>query len=253
MASSLPPRVVPLSVFVVAALGVWGTAHAEATLEWRALAPGAERASLDVDGVPVVLVRFALATYRAEIIVGAGAPPRAQTAAEAARAPGIVAAVNGGFFDEHRAPLGLRIADGKIRAPLRPHADWGVLLIDDWRARIVHTTDVRGAVTARAAIQVGPRLVVGGAPLGLKPQRARRTAVALDRDGRHLTLVLADAPADANALARALAAAGFDAALLLDGGPSTQLALRAGDARDDIPGGYAVPDLLVIAKRAGPR
>ena len=236
MASSPRPRFVPISAFALAALSVQANTHAETTIAWRAIAPGAERASLDVEGVPVALVRFALATYRAQVIVGAGVPPRAQTAAEAARAPGVVAAVNGGFFDEHRAPLGLRIADGRVRAPLRPHADWGVLLLDDARARIVHTTDLRGAVTARGAIQVGPRLVVGGAPLGLKPQRALRTGVALDRDGGHLTLVLADTPVDANARARALPAAGFDAALLLDGGPSTQLALRAGDARDDIPG-----------------
>jgi hypothetical protein len=43
-----------------------------------------------------------------------------------------------------------------------------------------------------------------------------------------------------------LAAAGFDTALMLDGGPSTQLALHAGAVDVDLPGGYAVPDLLTI-------
>jgi exopolysaccharide biosynthesis protein len=237
---------------LVAAL-VSAHARADAAVDWRPSGPGAERATLDVEGASVLLLRFALATHRARVVVGAGAPPRPQTAAEAARAPGVIAAVNGGFFDEHLAPLGLRVADGKVRAPLRPKADWGVLLIDDQRARIVHTTELRGAVTARQAVQVGPRLLTGGAPFPLKPQRARRTAVALDRDGSHLTLVLADTPVDAATLARALAEAGFDTAMMLDGGPSTQLALRAASAQADIPGGYPVPDLLTIVKRPASR
>jgi uncharacterized protein YigE (DUF2233 family) len=224
--------------------------RAEAPVAWRALTPGAERATVQVEGADVVLLRFALAAHRARVVVGAGAPPRAQTAAEVARGAGVVAAVNGGFFDEHRAPLGLRIADGKIRAPLRPRADWGVLVLEDRHARIVHTREIHGDVAASGAIQVGPRLLAGGVPFGLKPQRARRTGVALDRDGSHLTLFVADAPVDANALARRLAEAGFDTAMMLDGGPSTQLALRAGDVREDIPGGYPVPDLLVLERRA---
>src|SRR5690348_17088898 len=117
-------------------------ARAEAPVDWRPIGPAAERATLAVDGASIVLLRFALSAYRARVFVGAGSPPQAQTAAEAARAPDVVAAVNGGFFDEHRAPLGLRIADGTVRVPLRPRADWGVLLIDDQRARIVHTRDV---------------------------------------------------------------------------------------------------------------
>lgn len=89
-------------------------------------------------------------------------------------------------------------------------------------------------------------MLVDGKPLQLKPQRARRTAVALPRDGRALTLVLVDDWIDANELAARLADAGFDSALMLDGGPSTQLALALGETRADIPGGYPVPDLLVI-------
>ena len=94
---------------------------------------------------------------------------------------------------------------------------------------------------------------MGGAALKLKPQRARRTAVALDREGRTLTLVVVDAPIDANDLAAALVAGGFDAALMLDGGPSTQLSLEIGAVKAELPGGYPVPDLLVIgpARAAG--
>ena len=70
--------------------------------------------------------------------------------------------------------------------------------------------------------------------------------MALPRDGRALTLVIVDAPIDANELAARLAAAGFDTALMLDGGPSTQLALALRATRSDVPGRYPVPDLLTI-------
>jgi uncharacterized protein YigE (DUF2233 family) len=211
------------------------------------MAPGAERARLAAgDGTQIRLYRFSLARYRADVIVGAGWPPRLETAAALRRRRGAVAAVNGGFFDERRAPLGLRISLGAARAPVRRHVDWGVLLLDGETARIVHSRELPATPSARGAIQVGPRLVLGGAPLKLKPQRARRTAVALDREGRTLTLVIVDAPIDANDLAAALAASGFDAALMLDGGPSTQLSLEIGAVKDDLPGGYPVPDLLVI-------
>jgi exopolysaccharide biosynthesis protein len=99
------------------------------------------------------------------------------------------------------------------------------------------------------AIQVGPRLLVHGQPLRLKPQRARRTAVALERGGDALTLIVVDAPIDANDLAARLAEGGFESAILLDGGPSTQLALDVGNTHLDLPGGYAVPDLLLIVGR----
>ena|SRR5450432_18534 len=219
-----------------------------APVAWRALASGVDAATLtSADGVTqILLTRFDLTLTRAEVAVGAGWPPRPETAAALRRRVGALAVVNGGFFDERRAPLGLRVADGKTRAPLRKASDWGVLCLDAQRARIVHTRELPADAHARGAIQVGPRLVVDGAPLALKPQRARRTAVALDRAGRHLTLVIVDSPIDANDLAARLAAAGFDTALALDGGPSTQLALEIGDTHVDLPGGYPVPDLLVL-------
>jgi uncharacterized protein YigE (DUF2233 family) len=218
---------------------------------WQPMAPGASRATLIAgDGATKIsLYRFSLKTYRAEVAVGAGTPAHAETASDFRRRRGAVAAVNGGFFDQRGAPLGLRIAAAKLRSPLLPHADWGVLLLYGDHARIIHTRELPPHEPAQGAIQVGPRLVVGGQPLQLKPQRARRTAVALDRGGEELTLVVVDAPVDANQLASRLAAAGFDTALMLDGGPSTQLGLEVGDVHLDLTGGYPVPDLLAIFKR----
>ncbi len=216
---------------------------------WRTLAPGARSAALAAGGIAIFLVEFDLDHFRADVFVGEGKPPRAQTAANLRGALKAVAVVNGGFFDENRAPLGLRITAGKTRIGLRPRVDWGVLVIGDRDARIVHSRDFRPDPDIRAAIQVGPRLIVDGVALKLKPQSARRTAVALDKAGRRLTLVVVDRAIQADVLAARLAAAGFDSALMLDGGPSTQLSLKLGAADIDAPGLYPVPDLLAIFPR----
>ncbi len=223
-------------------------AHGREALSWEKLGPGLDRATLVVGphGSRVLLLRFDLDHFRAEVFVGEGPPPRAETAAALRRRRGAIAAVNGGFFDERWRPLGLRVVRGRQRVPFRRKVDWGVLLLEGARARIVHSRELPAPLAAAGAIQVGPRLVVGGEALKLKPQWARRTAVALAPGGAALTLVVADTPVEANALAGRLAASGFDSALLLDGGPSTQLSFAHGGTEVDIPGGYAVPDLLLI-------
>ena len=93
--------------------------------------------------------------------------------------------VNGGFFDRGAAAgpadrrgrkvIGLRRRRlGRAGAAARAGA-------------IVHSREYparprRAAVTG--AIQVGPRILVDGRVPGLKPQAARRTAVAVDHGGR---------------------------------------------------------------------
>jgi hypothetical protein len=228
----------------------WGAllvAAVTATTPWRAVAPGAERLRVDEDGLTLELFRFDLEKFRAEVVVpGAEHPKTASVLRAETRA---VAAVNGGFFDERGRSLGLRVAGGNTLIKLRPRVDWGVLLVRAGRAAIVHSREFHPDPAVEQAIQVGPRLVTGGQALRVKPQWARRTAVALDREGRWLTLVTADAPADAQRLADTLARLGFDTALMLDGGPSTQLAVELGEVKLWVPGGYGVPDALVVRRR----
>jgi exopolysaccharide biosynthesis protein len=218
---------------------------------WAPLAPGAEH--LHVDDGNLDLFRFDLTRFRADVAVpGAGGP---MTAAELRRESGAGLVVNGGFFDTNGRSLGLRVASGRQIIKLRAAVDWGVLVIRDGRADIVHSRDFAAAAAApnspvTAAIQVGPRILVDGQPPTLKPQAARRTAVALDQSGRFLTIVVARARMEAGALARVLERLGFHHALMLDGGPSTQLSAQLGAFNLEIAGGYAVPDLLLIRPRS---
>lgn len=214
---------------------------------WQPVAPGAERMTVDESGVRAELLRFDLAQYRPDVVVlGAASPKTAAAVREERRA---AVAVNGGFFDTEWRPLGLRISGGKTIIGLRPRVDWGVLVVRESRAQIVHSREFKPDPQIETAIQVGPRLLVAGQPLPLKPQSARRTAVALDRAGQALTIVVSDGRVEARRLAELLAKLGFDTALMLDGGPSTQLSAALGELRLDLPGGYAVPDALVIRKR----
>ena len=144
------------------------------------------------------------------------------------------------------------------RSRLRPHADRGrAREVRELRGQplVAHGQDHlvlgprRPPVQAAARLPAAGAVLAGGQPLKLKPQEARRTAVAIDRDGRFLTLVAADAPTGAQALADALVRLGFDAALMLDGGPSTQLSAALGQLRLELSGGYAVPDALIVHRR----
>ena len=214
---------------------------------WQAAAPGVETLTIDEGGVSVALIRFDLQRFRPEVVMLG--PERTRTASALRRDLSAVVAINGGFFDEDRRSLGLRIAGGKTAVPLRRGVDWGVLVLRPGRATIVHSRDFKPDARIDGAIQVGPRLVAAGRPLRLKPQAARRSAVAVDREGRTLTLVVSPGPIEAGRLAELLVRLGFHSALLLDGGASTQVSAAAGRFTLDVPGAYGVPDALVVRSR----
>jgi uncharacterized protein YigE (DUF2233 family) len=235
-----------LLLLVPALLAAEAQPHAQA---WRTVAPGAVHMHLDAGDAD--LLRVDLGRYQADVLVpGPGHP---LTAAAARRTHRAALAVNGGFFDGRGRSLGLRITGGKVVVPKRANVDWGVLLVRDGQASIVHSREYVADTRTEAAIQVGPRILVGGHPTPLKPQIARRTTIALDETGRSLTVVVTRVPIDAAALADALARLGFTDAIMLDGGPSTQLSASLGAFELEIPGGYAVPDLLLLRERGGQR
>ncbi len=168
----------------------------------------------------------------------------AMTAAEFVEKTGAAAVLNGPFFDVDGSPMGLLVVDGKERQKLR-RADWGVFYVDGAGAHIVHTRDFGGGSGTRQAFQVGPRLVVDGEVLGLKPQSARRTAVCTKSSGKVLALV-SSVSVPAEELAKYLAGQGCVNALNLDGGPSSQLFVDSGELQVDVPGGTGVPIALAV-------
>lgn len=217
--------------------------------EWREISSGVQmrRWHVTVEGlrVPVVAVRAEASRFR----VDTGAT--LDVAAWRKRMSSTVVA-NGGFFDTDGRTLGLRIARGKQIAPLRK-ADWGVFYVSPKGARIVHTRDwarwsQRVKARVREAVQCGPRLVVDGQVLDLKPQWARRTGLGVMRDGRIVLAVTEDEMSFAAWAALWARRDGLNCrdALNLDGGGSTQIAIRASKASYDVNGAWPVPDVVAV-------
>jgi hypothetical protein len=155
----------------------------------------------------------------------------------------VVAAVNGGFFEADGSASGLLASHGRRMGRLDARAGSGVLVVSAGVARLLPTEDAAESTDGDVVVQCGPRLVEPDGTIGIRAddgKRAARTAACIRDGGRELDLVLAwtrngdrDGPGlfdMARWLREPLFAgepSGCDAALNLDGGPSTGVVLRA--------------------------
>jgi uncharacterized protein YigE (DUF2233 family) len=161
---------------------------------------------------------------------------------------------NGGFFGTAGEPLGLAMVGGRALSRFSPRLSGGVLVVDADRAALFEAESFDAGTSAQFAIQCKPRLVVGGASNVKRDdgQRAERTALCVHGEGRTLDVVVAKNPEGGPslfALASYLATAGCDEALNLDGGPSTGVASREGDAvREERPRGPIRHAIVVSAR-----
>ncbi|HEY8901442.1 MAG TPA: phosphodiester glycosidase family protein [Chthoniobacterales bacterium] len=145
-------------------------------------------------------------------------------------AAGALAGTNGAYFHPDNTPLGLMIAGGKkIHALERAKLLSGVFVVTKGRPRIVRAGKFTPSAADTEALQAGPFLVEGGAPIsGLNATRvALRTVVATTGDGRWaLLLVSSSTLADSAAVLSAAAVwpdFRIQQALNLDGGSSSGL------------------------------
>jgi uncharacterized protein YigE (DUF2233 family) len=128
-----------------------------------------------------------------------------------------------------------------------------VFLISEGKPAIQHTRDPL-PTNVDTALQAGPRLIVNGRPLQLKPQASRRTCVCLPGDGTVLIVIFPTAVSLADLathLVKPPADGGLGcwSALNLDGGPSTQLSLATTEMNLEVAGGWPVPNGLAILPR----
>ena len=221
-----------------------------ATSSWETIARGVElrefQSAATSQDLAVEITALRVAPNRVHIVSGAKLE-----AAQWRQKSRAIAVVNGGYFDPQGHSLGLRISDNKRLQNLHP-ADWGVFLVENNRARIIHTRDYK-ALRAQGktyrvleAIQCGPRLVVAGKFTKLKAQWARRTALGIDRKGR-VVIAIADGELSFAAWQKVWRDdLGCPNALNLDGGGSTQLSLRAGKTTRDVSGLWPVPDAVCV-------
>lgn len=181
-------------------------------------------------------------------LIPAGGPSERRTVAQIATPYPVVVAINASFFDTEGRAMGLAVDGGRILVGSKRRS-WGALAIDDRNARILLGAEIKDDHTHRLVVQGIPRLVVGGKIQPLKTQLAERTAVCAK--GNVVVLVVTT-KAETTPFARFLAdppdqgGLGCRDALNLDGGPSTQLVVRLPTLRLSVPGGWGVPNALVV-------
>jgi Phosphodiester glycosidase len=113
----------------------------------------------------------------------------AASLSEAMKRESCLAGVNGGYFDEQFAPIGLRIANRQIVAPLkRARLITGVLVASSRGVQVVRAREFSRQPGITTAIQCGPFLVDRGKPIGglNNGNLARRTFAATTAGNRAL-------------------------------------------------------------------
>ena len=220
---------------------------------FSAVAPGIAHAIFEVrpaDAEPFSGHAFKIDLDVAELrLVPAGDSSARRTVEQIVAPYPVVVAVNASFFDTQGRAMGLAVDEGRVMASSKQR-NWGALVIDGKKGRIILGADIQDHLAYRLIVQGVPRLLVGGKVQQLKPQIAERTAVCAE--GNVVVLVVST-KADATAFARFLAdppdkgGLGCWDALNLDGGPSTQLVVKLPALALSLPGGWGVPNALVVA------
>jgi exopolysaccharide biosynthesis protein len=214
-------------------LAVAATAHADWTILSSASQPGRggvlhrhvvlENAA-NSEGVIVDLAIFSTKSCTLRVVQNKDG---ADSLGEVMKHEKCLAGVNGGYFDEEFAPIGLRIANGEMIAPLK-HARLitGVLVASSDGVRIVRAHELSRRPSVTAAIQCGPFLVDLAKPIrGLNDANLARRTFAATTSNRALLGVCSGV--SLAALSKILAMTSFaedlkiERALNLDGGSSS--------------------------------
>jgi hypothetical protein len=215
-------------------LAVAATAHADWTILSSASEPGRDGVvhrhvvlenAAGSGRVAVDLAIFSTKSCTLRILQNEGG---ADSLAEVMKHEKCLAGVNGGYFDEKFAPIGLRIANEQMIAPLRrARLITGILVAWPRGVQIVRAREFSRRPGVTAAIQCGPFLVDRGQPIGglNDANVARRTFAATTTSSRALVGVCSEV--SLAELSKILATTSFaddlriERALNLDGGSST--------------------------------
>jgi hypothetical protein len=184
------------------------------------------------------LAFFTSKAFRLEVVdLGAGAEPAYPTLADAFRAAGCVAGVNGGFFHPDWRPSGLVISqENRTNRFETARLLSGVIYSDGRGVHLVRRAQFQDHPGVTALLQSGPYLMEGErAVRGLSASDPdRRTFIATDWRG-HWVLGATLTPLSLAELAECLASTGalapwrVDRALNLDGGSSTGFFFERGE------------------------
>lgn len=202
------------------------TPDASTSSGWRTLRTGIAFRQLEAPGLPVQVVRIDPAHVR--FVVGYDPTAPVTLSAWVARY-GAVAAINGGFFDQQGEPVALLISNQQVFG--YSYVDQGGMFAIDEQGK-PHLWSLADqpydGTPFVQAIQGWPLLVRTNGEAAYTDddgQRARRSAIALDRNGYVLLIVAPGATFSLAEWSQFLATADLDIeiAVNLDGGSSSSL------------------------------
>jgi hypothetical protein len=214
---------------------------------------------VDAPLAEAVLVRIDPSRYAFRI---AYAPDNPSSVSEWQAQTGALAIINASFFQPDYQTAGLLAADGEVfglsfdQIDAEYYGFSGMFSVTDGlpTLRKLGTVPYQPGEPLEQAVQGLPMLLeAGGVPVSFDlPDRvARRTVIAIDRSGAVLLISLPWSMVSLYELRDWLAAAAdleLDAALNLDGGPSTGMMLQAGAWSLAFDSFSKVPSVLLVEK-----
>jgi uncharacterized protein YigE (DUF2233 family) len=238
----------------------------EETLHWKQSQGGKESVlNLRLTAVRLDSKRFALRIVKNPV-------KDRKKLLDVARAEKVPVLVNGAYFGPADEPVTLLVSGGKALS--KPNAKLprsGIFTLDEQgRAAVRRLDEVKPPYKGLDfAVQNSPWLVAGGRAIYTETKvehrdgefparRYRRTGLGISPDGGVVFLVCDDGIwlagfAEVLAAPEATGGFGLDAAINLDGGPSTGMVVAHEKARIDIPAGPTIiPHVITVSKREQP-
>jgi uncharacterized protein YigE (DUF2233 family) len=221
---------------------------------WRPLAPGIEYKDLSRNTLApwshIHVFRIDLAKNSLDSLLAKNFSKTAASAELFSEKSNALIAINGGFFDNNKRPLGLRISNRKQENPIKNISWWGIFYIKNQHAAIASRNNFKQDKKIDFALQSGPRLVINGKIPLLKPGMAERSALGIDENGQVLIVVTERYPMTTQDLASFMKnTLHAHNALNLDGGSSSQLIANIDTFRLDVPGFAQVSDAIIVKPR----
>jgi len=209
---------------------------------------GAEFCSGVVDGIELVKVAFEGQKVDFDLIKNpALLPPQTVLS----KVPGDYVVFNGGYFGHDKLPEGLLVYQGQRLSAVVPKFS-GLFIVKDGRGQIGWFKDLgEQASKADLAVQSGPFIVDPGRRPGIKNEtsniRFLRTVLAMENDGK-ISVLLFQTPLTLlqaqNIILKKFPK--IDAALNLDGGPSSALIAKSNNYQFSNYPAYSLPYFIVI-------
>lgn len=239
-------------------LCLWLTKSLAAGVEWRQLSPGIDYTDIPIkqalgDG-KLHAFRIDVTQHEPELILASTLNEQALYVKQYAQLTQSVFAINGGFFDTNKKPLGLRINGAEMQNPLRDISWWGVFYIANHIPYIVSRHQFHPHPSIKMALQAGPRLIINRDIPKLKAGFDNRSALCINSKRELIFFITEHAPMQTTVLAERLLApeakGGFECvnALNLDGGTSSQLFAKIGNFQLSLSNLFPVADAIVIKK-----